>query len=270
MAKTLIYQVALGDSKLYDWCTDSVKQYAKRIDSEYLLQKTPILKIMPDVTVSNRNSRAIEMFGCLPIWEKWNAFDILLKDDKYDQVLIIDADVYIRDDAPNIFDELPLGFDFGGILETTMPITDAHRKKVAAYSIGQYSSIANKGINHWIRDPKTGYDFWNMGVMLINRSFISYFPDHITSIRDFILQDEFRDFIDGKGNWKWSTDQTVSNWWIRKEKLKTKNLDWKFNALYRAIEDKYIKEAHFVHFFLKSYLPGKGERVDILSNIIKR
>ena len=39
----------------------------------------------------------------LPIYEKENAFDYF---DDYDQIAIIDADIYIRDTAPNIFNEL--------------------------------------------------------------------------------------------------------------------------------------------------------------------
>lgn len=49
--------------------------------------------------------------GYLPIYEKENAFDYL---DDYDQIAIIDADIYIRPDAPNIFEDFgteqsPLG-----------------------------------------------------------------------------------------------------------------------------------------------------------------
>jgi hypothetical protein len=40
--------------------------------------------------------------GYLPIYEKENAFDYL---DDYDQIAIIDADIYIRPDAPNIFED---------------------------------------------------------------------------------------------------------------------------------------------------------------------
>ena len=53
--------------------------------------------------------------------------------------------------------------------------------------------------------------------------------------------------MDGIGAWKWSTDQTLLNYWIRKEKMTIKNLNWKWNALFTAIDNSKIKEAYFVH-----------------------
>ena len=41
-------------------------------------------------------------------------------------------------------------------------------------------------------------------------------------------------------------------------------LSWKWNALYTAIPDENIKEAYFVHFFLKDKLPNGGENVEEL------
>ena len=66
------------------------------------------------------------------------------------------------------------------------------------------------------------------------------------------------------GAWKWSTDQTLLNYWIKKENMVQQELSWKWNALYTAIPDQNIKEAHFVHFFLKDKLPNGGENVEEL------
>ena len=38
-------------------------------------------------------------------------------------------------------------------------------------------------------------------------------------------------------------------------------IHWKWNALYTAVKHEKIKEANFVHFFLKDKLPNKGENV---------
>jgi len=55
--KKLIYQVYTGKkSKLYDHCTASVKAYAKRIGADYELQRNPILRIKPDVFMTNRSN----------------------------------------------------------------------------------------------------------------------------------------------------------------------------------------------------------------------
>ena len=57
--------------------------------------------------------------GWQPIFEKENAFGWF---NKYDQIAIIDADVYIREDAPDFFQELESDYDFGGVVEKDMPI----------------------------------------------------------------------------------------------------------------------------------------------------
>lgn len=244
MKKTLIYQVKIGSSPLYDWCTNSVIRYAENINSDYIQQNEPILKILPKKRKeSNRSDKVFEK-GYLPIFEKENAFDYL---NKYDQIAIIDADVYIKETSPNVFIELPEEYNFGGVLECDMPITDKYRQKIKAYSNGQYRQISSN-IPEWKWDNSYGFPFWNMGVMVINTSFFKYLNGMNT--KEFIEQPKFKDFIDGKGNWKWSTDQTMMNWWIREQKMKTKNFDWRYNALYKAIKDEYLKQAHFIHFFL--------------------
>jgi hypothetical protein len=134
-------------------------------------------------------------------------------------------------------------------LESSMPITEKYRKKILAYSKGQYASIANE-VSEWTYRVETGYDFWNMGVMLLNHSFAENHLSKELNVRSFLTQTKFKRFIDGNGNWKWSTDQTLLNWWIRKEQMKTTNLDWRWNALYKGIEDNQLQKAHFVHFFL--------------------
>ena len=82
--------------------------------------------------------------------------------------------------------------------------------------------------------------------------------------RDFIMQAKFKDFVDGKGPWKWSTDQTLLNYWVKQERMKVKHMDWKWNGLYTA--NVKIKDCHFVHFFLKDKLPNRGEDVGALMN----
>jgi lipopolysaccharide biosynthesis glycosyltransferase len=241
--KKLIYQVKIGSSSLYEWCTESVKKYADIIGADYIQQTKPILKILPkNRTESNRSDKVFER-GYLPIFEKENAFDLF---PRYDQMAIIDADIFIKTSAPNIFRELPEEYDFGAVLEYEMPITDKYRQKIKSYSNGQYKSIAN-----WTSDPSYGFPFWNMGVMILNSSFQEYLNG--MAAKEFIEQPNFKDFVDGKGNWKWSTDQTLLNWWIREQKMKTKNLDWRYNALYKGIRDDKLKEAHFVHFFLSDH-----------------
>lgn len=115
--------------------------------------------------------------------------------------------------------------------------------------------------------PSTGYEFFNMGVMLMNNSISKYLGED--SGKEFIQRPEFKRFVDGLGAWKWSTDQTLLNYWVRKEKMNLTRLDWKWNALYTAVSNEHLREAHFVHFFLKDKLPQRGENIEELRKVVE-
>ena len=258
--KRLIYQVYVGKrSRLYDHCTESVKNYCKEHGIGHVVQRTPALFIKPNVFRTNRSRESYEKYGgYLPIYEKENAF-AYFKD--YDQIAIIDADVYIRPGAPNFFEELTMthtnSYDFGGVIEKDMPVTEEYQAKLKNYSYMQYGKLPTFKDTQWGTEAAP---FMNMGVMLMNNSFADYLEGQ-TPLQ-FISRDEFQPFVDGLGAWKWSTDQTLLNYWIPKVGMKVKNLDWKWNGLYGV--NTRIKECHFVHFFLKDLLPQQGENVDEL------
>ena len=263
--KTLIYQVYTGKrSKLYDACTSSVKEYAKRIGAEYICQRQPILMIRPDPFVTNRSRESYEKYGgFLPIYEKENAFAYLKS---YDKVAIIDADIYVRETAPDIFDEIEDSHDFAGVLERDMPCTPQYEHKIANYSRMQYGMSPINKLFDW-KDPKgRGADFYNMGMMVLNKSIEKYLRGQTP--QQFLRRPEFKAFIDGMGAWKWSTDQTLLNVWVKEERMKVKNLSYKWNGLFTGIEMNKIKDCHFVHFFLKDKLPNKGENVEELLKVI--
>ena len=238
-------------------CTITVlhqlKHIVKYMDIDYVLQDQPILMITPDPFQTNRSKEATARLGYLPIYEKENAFAYLRT---YDQVAIIDSDVYIRPDAPNIFEDLEPEYDFGGVVEREMPITDAYKAKIRGYSAMQYQTIKHVDF----KPNNLGYEFMNMGIMVMNKSVLNYLKG-MTPLQ-FIRQPKYKPFVDGLGAWKWSTDQTLLNTWIKEDKLKVKNMHWKWNGLFSA--NTKIKECHFVHFFLKDKLPQAGENVEEL------
>lgn len=264
--KRLVYQVCLGAakySKLYEHCMQSVRDYCGRHGIDYHCQTEAILRIKPDVFVTNRSPESYEKHGgFLPIYEKENAFDWFTKG--YDQIAIVDADIYIRPDAPNIFDDLDHSFDFGAVVERDMPISGQYAHKISNYSHMQYNQL--KDVSWDWKD--WGAKFYNMGLMVMNRSITDYL--HGESAQQFIRRAEFKRFVDGLGPWKWSTDQTLLNWWVKKENMRVKDMDWRWNALYSAVKDEYIPEAHFVHFFLKDKLPQAGENVEALMEKINK
>ena len=255
MKKHLIYQVKLGNNPLYDWCINSVKNYAESIDCDHIIQTEPILRITPDDKTTNRSKESIEKNGgFLPIFEKEVAFNYL---DDYEKILILDGDIYVKPEAPNIFYALPPSFDFGAVVECDMPITEEHRRKVLSYSKGQYTQLAAE-CKDWVYSPTHGFPFHNMGLMLLNSASFKQYLKGMTP-EQFIRQEKFKRFVDGIGNWKWSTDQTLLNYWIRKEQMRIKNLNWKWNALYKGVKDDKLKEAYFVHFFLSEHkIKGKS------------
>jgi lipopolysaccharide biosynthesis glycosyltransferase len=261
--KRLIYQVYMGQrNNLYDTCVDSVKEYAKKYNITHVVQRDPILKIKPDISRGGRSSESIQKLGYLPIYEKENAFSYI---DKYDQIAIIDSDIYIKNNAPNIFEDIDLNYAFGAVLERDMPNSKKQKSKVLKYSNNSFKHFTDVKFD-W---NQLGADYYNMGLMLINsRNFAPYLNGQTPS--EFFKRPEFKDFIDGIGYYKWSTDQILLNWWIKKENIKTKNLDWRWNGLYRGIETKYLNEVYFVHFFLKDLLPNRGENIkELLTEVYK-
>ena len=257
--KTMIYQVTVGKSSLlYDGCISSVKSYCKKYDIDHIIQTVPKLMIRPDPFTTNRSREAVDRLGYLPIYEKENAFDYL---DKYDKIAIVDSDIWIRPNAPNIFEAFNDDVDFGGVVEREMPITEKYQHKIRNYSAMQYRDLA-QFID--FKPNNLGFEFFNMGLMLLNSSIKDYLKGK--SPKEFIEQSKFKDFVDGKGAWKWSTDQTLLNFWVKEQNMKVQHMDWKWNGLYTA--NTKIKECHFVHFFLRDKLPMKGENFDELIHLV--
>jgi hypothetical protein len=240
--RRLIFQVSVGKpSNLYKWCHQSVSKYCKKYGIDHHIQTEPTLKILPDPKTTNRSQGAIRL-GYLPIYEKEHAFTFF---DRYEQIAIIDSDIYIRDNAPNIFDSLDIHSDFGGVIERDMPISSRYANKIRDYSTGQYEKLET---NH--KPNKLGYEFFNMGLMVMNKSIVKYLNG--LSPREFIMQKQFKKFVDGLGEWKWSTDQTLLNYWVRKSGMGLHRMDWKWNGLIGAIKEDNIKDVHFLHFYMRN------------------
>jgi hypothetical protein len=245
----LIYQVAVGEvPDFYEPCIDSVREYADRIGADHHVQCRPKLRIFP--LNSQRSENALRL-GYLPIFEKENAFAWL---EEYDQVAIMDADIFIRPEAPDIF-EAAGDADFAGVLERDLPLTDPYREKVRKHSQGQFINLTTVDWQ-WNSD---GAAYYNMGLMVLNRSIAKYLNGETPE--QFIRRPEFERFVNGEGHWKWSTDQTLLNWWVKKSGMQTRDLDWRWNALYGAVRPETLKAAHFVHFFLSAKLPRKGAEI---------
>jgi hypothetical protein len=246
----LIFQVAVGECPpFYKTCIASVARYATRHGHEHIVLTEPVLRIRP--VKSARSDNALRL-GYLPIYEKEQAFSYL---DRHAAVAVIDADIYIRESAPNIFDELG-DAAFAGVLERDMPLTPEYFAKIRKHSDGQFSTL--KDVD-W-KWNGNGAAFYNMGLMLFGQGIRPYLNGQTPG--EFLRRPEFERFVNGEGHWKWSTDQTLLNWWVKKSGMATRDLSWKWNALYGACKD--VTEAHFVHFFLAAKQTGIAQAIAAL------
>lgn len=280
--KCMVYQVCIGDNPLYRHCVKSVEAYCLKHGFSHFVQTKPLLQIRPDPFNTDRSRESYEKYakhqwvesgngegfhfntghGFLPIFEKENAFASEYFDE-WERIAVIDADVFIRPDAGDVFEEFGNQHAFGAVAEREMKLQPWYVKKIISYSIMQYGKLHSHAVD--FAPGARGFEFFNMGVMTVNtRKFRKYLKGQTP--RQFLSRPEFKDFVDGKGAWKWSTDQTLLNWFLKKEKISVKHLNPSFNGLFNAVEN--IEECDFVHFFLKDKLPNKGENVEELMGMI--
>src|SRR5690606_22617483 len=97
---------------------------------------------------------------------------------QFDQVAIIDADVYARQGAPDIFGAAG-GSDFAGVRERDLPLLPQYQRKVSSYARDQYG------------DER--FPYYNMGVTVWNRSVLPYLRGQTPE--QFIHRPEFERFV---------------------------------------------------------------------------
>ncbi len=267
--KRAIYQVAVGpQSKLYKHCIESVRQYARSIGAEHIVQTQPLLWIKPDPFTGQRSKESYEKYGgFLPIFEKENVFGTFKN---FDQVAVIDADIYIKPSSPNVFDTISTDCHFGAQYERELPVNEKYKRQIIKYSREQLTnSVCKKYEKEWDFDHPNGGAFFNSGMLVYNCAPMLEKLGSTTPKR-FMQRPEFRDFIDGIGPFRWQTDQIMLNYWAKKDNLTVEEVDWKYNALFSALEPGKISEAHFVHFFMRHKLPKNGECIDELMKSIDK
>ena len=128
----------------------------------------------------------------MPIYEKENAFSYL---PTYDQIAIIDADVWVRPNSPNVFDSLSSAYDAGFVCEREMPITETYRKKIINYSQMQYLVLRDVD---WKWDKSNCGEFFNMGIMILNKSIHKYLKGQTP--HQFLMRNVFKGFIEVEQN----------------------------------------------------------------------
>ena len=255
--RRLIFQVAVGEvPPFYAPCMASVKDYAERIGAHYIALTEPVLRIVPKA--SQRSDNALRL-GYLPIFEKGAAFAYL---GVYDQIAVIDADVFVMPTAPDVFDAAG-DADFAAVLERELPLKPEFERKVRNYSRDMFRGLS--GVWKW---DGRGVDFHNMGVMVWGAGLKAYLRDD--NPEEFIRRPEFEKFVNGEGRFRWSTDQVLLNWWIKNTSIRVRNLDWRWNCIYSYVKPEALKQSpHFVHFNLAANMPRKGAEIpDIIRGLL--
>ena len=75
----------------------------------------------------------------------------------------------------------------------------------------QYGMLHSNKLD--FKPNQRGFEYFNMGLMVINSEiFKPYLKGQ--SPREFLNRTEFQRFVDGVGAWKWSTDQTLLNYFF--------------------------------------------------------
>lgn len=251
--RRLIFQVAVGEVPAhYEHCMTTVRAYADRIGAEYEVLREPVLRIAP--RDSHRSENALRL-GYLPIFEKEAA---LARLGEFNRVAVLDADIAVLPAAPDVF-EAAGDADFAAVRERDLPLRPEYQRKVQIYSKDQFSRLKDV---HW-NWTRAGADFYNMGMMVLSAGVVPLLRGQ--SPREFIQRQEFERFVNGEGQWRQSTDQTLLNWWVRKSGMSRCNLDWRWNALYSYVRPEALKQGpHFLHFNLASKLPRGGDEIPAL------
>ena len=115
---------------------------------------------------TGRSKEAVERLGYLSMKKKKKK-EMRLNILTDTTIAIVDSDIYIKSTAPNIFDDLGQEYDFGGVLEREMPIESQISNKIRKYSQSAFTNL--KDVD-W-RWNNLGAEFYNMGLMVMNKSF---------------------------------------------------------------------------------------------------
>lgn len=235
--RRLVYQVAIGPRRpLWEQCIESMARYCARHGFTHEVQREPILRIRPKA--SQRSEGALRL-GYLPNCEKMAGLSLF---DQFEQIAIVDSDVWATADAPSIFDGVPPSCDLAAVTERALPISPIYARKLDRYERMQFAPLDGVGL-----------PFLQCGVIVYNRSFTRFMPG---GPKGWYEQLELERFVNGEGPWRWQTEQVTLSWFCRAKGVDVAALDPRFNWLFGAILTAHRLEGWFHHMFLSEHLTG--------------
>jgi hypothetical protein len=193
MKKKLVITITTGDifNKIKELTHQTIEKYAKKIGADFI--------IINETKFTDPN------------WEKAEVYNYL---NKYQRILLLDSDLIIREDCPNLFDIVPE--DKLGVFNEKKYFQNSEKIKLEAQ---KYKFEIKKITN----------DYFNTGVMVISRIHKPIFKPINT------ILGSFNDYF---------------NVVLQRDKVKTYELDYKFNRMH--YQDNFVgiprHDSYIIHY----------------------
>lgn len=206
--KTAIFTLNIGDTSGLLPGMLSAKNYA---------QKHGISYFVADQLAIRFYSVAFEKFQCFKLFDMG-----------YDRVLMLDGDVLVTPDAPNIFECYP-DMDTLYAFDENAPARHMERDHIV--------TAINSGID-WPKNEKGKYRYFNAGVVLLSKNFEDFFAGYRDVYNDNIPEMQI------------FHEQTCMNYLVAKKGIKFESLDYCWNRMDMGVPDPQNKryEANFIHY----------------------
>jgi hypothetical protein len=204
--KTAIFTVNIGDDSDYFPAMLSAQFYAKKYNISYFACEEPTIRFL------------------YPPFEKHQGFRLFNMG--YDRILLLDRDILITPNAPNIFECCP-DMDTLYAFDENFPNEMMNRDHIV--------NGIKEGID-WPKNERGMYKYFNSGVVIISKNY----KDFIKGARDLPETPQMRKF----------PEQTSMNYMAFKKGIKFANLSWHWNKMDFGEPDPQNKryEAYFIHY----------------------
>jgi len=214
--KRAIFTIAIGEhaQKLAEHTHPTIEAYADRIGADLIVANKPLVSTT------------------YPHFEKFQAHSLL---NRYDRILLLDTDLIIRDDCPDLFEEVP-------------------PDKLGAFNEGAYAD--RSGAMQLIREQyNVNLDGWkgtyyNTGVTVVSRMHKHLFRKPAQEVCNFY-------------------EQTYLNALIHDRKVPVHQLDYRFNRMtvMDPLTGQHRLASYIVHY---AGCPSHAQVIDLVGKDLKR
>ena len=230
MKKRLIVTIMLGKDPSFEFVKRSFKEYAKKVNADFLCITKPSGILKPNNNNNNNNNKLF--FDAL--FQKISLGDL---SDKYERVLYLDADILITPHAKNIFD---IYNDDSKLYMFNEGVLSNREKELDLISSRLHKTIKDK-------------NYFNTGVML--------FPKNNNFLKAIRIHD--LEYFVSKSNW---FDQTYINFKYRLNNVPISSLDREFNRMSKDGDNENRFKANFIHYAGNGYCQRKNRPILILND----